>query len=146
MNNSGKEYKFTDKNHPPVPQLKVGDRCYTFCDWDCYNYSHISTCEVRKIVVRWIEPDNQLGRVGHWSVAYYIRTDVDSPGLKTTKIYPYYLNDEGLSRIYLTPQEVMNENIRIFKERVFNQLASMRGTMKKLGYSEEQMSKLLENK
>lgn len=145
MNNSDIEHRFTDRNHPPVPQLKVGDICYASCQWGSRDhYDYISTCEVRKVEVFWHEEEE------YWYVKYYIRADIDDQYLKSTKMYSYYLVGEGARcggfPIYRTPQEVMDDNIREFKERVFNQLASMRGTMRKLGYSEEQMSKLLENK
>ena len=144
------EYKFTDKNHPPVPTLKVGDRCYAHCPWGMH-YDRVSTCEIRKVEVKWIEPNDyekeHLGEVGHWYINYYIRTDVDRVGLKSTKMYAYRLGDDGREPdLYLTPQEVMDKNIIEFKKSLMLQLNGMRKEMKRLGYSVEQTNKLLEYK
>ena len=134
-------HKFTDKNHKPVPELKVGDRCYTSGgSWN--DYSWVSTCEIRKVDVHWVE----FGDEGYWSIDYYIRTDVDIPYLKSTKMGAYHLDNEGLCQIYRTPQEVMDEQIRRFKDMVMNNAERMRQTMRRLGYSEEQRQNLLEYK
>lgn len=135
-------HKYTDKNHKPVPELKVGDRCYcSGGSWD--DYSWVSTCEVRKVEVRWYEfSDGE----GYWSVNYYIRTDVDKPALKSTRMCAYNLDGEGIYTIYRTPQEVMDAQIKRFKKMVMNTAMCMRRTMRKLGYTEEQTRNLLEYK
>lgn len=145
------EHRYKDKNHPPVPQLKVGDRCYTFCTFGIgRRYDYVTTCEVRKVEVKWYEPssyDREKGAYGYWYIDYYIRTDVDYKALKSTRMYAYRLGDDGREPdLFLTPQEVMDENIRDFKDMVAKNIESMRKTMHSLGYSEEQTKKLLESK
>lgn len=146
------ELKYTDKNHPPVPLLKVGDRCYTRCPWDGGNYGHISVCEVRKVEVKWCEPTEYekkaLGGVGHWYINYYIRTDINHASLKSTKMYAYHTGEDGCSikDLYFTPQEVLDENIRRFKDMVIHKAKDIQRTMRSLGYSEEQSKNLLEYK
>lgn len=143
-------YKFTDPDIRPMPQLKVGDICYVTCPWSIgRNYSHISKCEVRKIEVKWHEPivicDNVVN-VGHWTINYYLRTDIDSPGLKSTPRCAYYLGDDGSEPdMFLTPKEVMDVNIEKFKRMVIETANSMRKTMKQLGYTEEKQRNLLPN-
>lgn len=134
-------HKYRDKNHKPVPELKVGDRCYTSGGFN--DYSWVSVCEIRKIDVHWVEFNDGHG---YWTVDYYIRTDVDKPYLKSVKMHAYHLDNEGLCRIYRTPQEVMDENIREFKDMVIKKAEAMRRTMHRLGYSEEQTKNLLEYK
>lgn len=145
------ELKYTDKNHPPVPLLKVGDRCYTSCPWDGGNYGHISVCEVRKVEVRWYEPtkyEKEQGEYGYWYINYYIRTDINHASLKSTKIFAYHTGEDGYSikDLYLTPQEVLDENIRRFKDMVIKKAKDIQRTMRSLGYSEEQTKNLLEYK
>ena len=146
------ELKFTDKNPPPVPLLKVGDRCYAHCPWNGGNYSHISVCEVRKVEVRWCEPSEyekeKLGEVGHWYINYYIRTDVNSVGLKSTRMNAYHTGEDGcsLKTLYFTPQEALDENIRRFKEMVISKAKDIQKEMRCLGYSEKQCKNLLEYK
>ena len=145
------EYKYKDINHPPVPMLKVGDRCYTHWTHGGADYSHVSTCEIRKVEVKWYEPSEydrkHLGNYGHWYINYYIRSNVDSYGLKSTKMFPYHTGEEGgKQELYLTPQEVMDENIRNFRSMVENNIKSMQKKMLSLGYTKEQTNKLLEHK
>lgn len=146
------DYKYTDINHPPVPRLKVGDICYAHWTHGGSDYSHVSTCEIRKVEVKWYEPseyDKKNSRFcGHWYINYYIRADVDCVGLKSTKMFPYHTGEEGGYRqdLFFTPQEVMDENIRSFREMVVNKAAYMRSTMRTLGYNTEQINGLLEYK
>lgn len=143
------DYKYTDKNHPPVPTLKVGDRCYCSCPWGV-RYDHVSTCEIRKVEVRWYEPtdyDKERGEKGYWHIDYYIRTDIDQVGLKSTRMFAYRLGDDGREAdLFLTPQEVMDRNIEDFKKSLIRQVDGIRKEMKRLGYSTEQRTKLLEFK
>ena len=143
------DYKYTDKNHPPIPLLKVGDKCYTFCDFGRH-YDYVSTCEVRKVEVKWYEPSDyykeRLGAIGFWHIDYYIRI-VEDYGRKSTKMYRYSTGEDGTRQnLFLTPQEVMDENIRDFMDMVTKNVAGIRRKMKALGYSEEKISKLLEYK
>lgn len=134
-------HKYTDKNHKPVPELKVGDKCYTTGGHNEFYW--VSVCEIRKVEVRWHEFSDGDA---YWSVNYYIRENVNIPAIKTTRMCAYNLDDEGLYRIYRTPQEAMDENIRYFKECVMKAAIRMRKTMRRLGYSEEQTKNLLEYK
>lgn len=140
------EYKYTDKNHPPVPLLKVGDICYAHCQWGVgAHYADISKCEIRKVEVKWCEPsdyDKERGEVAHWIINYFIRSDIDEVGLKSTKMYSYSTDEEGgrLKSLYFTPQEVMDENIEDFLKSTYNIAKRMRSTMKKLGYSQEKIN------
>ena len=143
------EYKYTDKNHPPVPLLKVGDICYAHWAHGGANYSHVSKCEIRKVEVKWYEPseyDKKQGMYGYWYINYYIRTDINYPGLKSTRMYPYHTGEEGgdIKNLYLTPQEVMEENVADFMQMVKNTTGEIRKTMLSLGYSEEKIKGLLE--
>lgn len=143
------KYKFCDKNHPPVPRLKVGDRCYAHSEFGG-RYSRISTCEVRKVEVNWHEPTafeiEHFGDKGYWHIDYYIRTDVDYPSLKSTKMHAYFTNEDGahIQSLYFTAQEVMDENIRNFKQMVNDTICEMRSKMQTLGYTENQIRQLLE--
>lgn len=130
--------KYTDKNHKPVPELKVGDRCYTGGGYA--DYSSVHVCEIRKVEVKWV--DNHDGS-GYWMVDYYIRENVNIPAIKTTRMYAYSLDEGRIYRIYRTPQEVMDENIRYFKQMVVRNAEAMRKTMRKLGYPEEKTRNLL---
>ena len=147
MDNS---YKYRDINHPPVPRLKVGDICYTHWTHGGAHYDHVSKCEIRKVEVKWYEPsefDKKNGWYGHWYINYYIRADIDSYGLKSTKMYAYHTGEEGgRQELYFTPQEVMDANIRDFKKMVLQNMENMRKTMFGLGYTKEQTKKLLEYK
>ena len=130
------EHKFTDKNHPPVPTLKVGDICYAHCPW-IRNHSYVSTCEIRKVEVKWNEGEDG----GYWNINYYIRTDIDNRGLKSTKMYAYKLGDDGRTAdIFLTPQEVMAENIERFKSELMSNIKSMAKTMKSLGMEDKKIT------
>ena len=132
------EHRFTDKNHPPVPTLKVGDICYAHCPW-IRNFAHVSTCEVRKVEVKWHED----GEGKYWNIYYYIRTDVDNKALKSTRLYPYSLGDDGRrANLYLTPQEVMAENIEYFKRELMSNINSIAKTMKSLGMEDKQIKML----
>ena len=147
----GYDYKYRDKNHPPVPMLKVGDIVYAHCQWGVgHNYSEVSKCEIRKVEVRWCEPsdyDKSKGYYGHWYVSYYIRSDIDKVGLKSTKMYSYGTGEDGGKKnLFLTPQEVMDENIREFREHFVKTVNAMRRTMFSLGYTKEMTKKLLEYK
>lgn len=137
------KHKYTDKNHKPVPELKVGDRCYKSGGYD--DYSSVNVCEIRKVEVRWIESHDGSG---YWSISYYIRENVDCKALKTTRVFPFYLHGEeiGCNEIYRTPQEVMDKNIQDFKDKVIREAERMRKAMRKLGYSDEQTKNLLEYK
>ena len=143
-------YKYTDKNHPPVPLLKVGDICYAHCQWGIgHQYSEISKCEIRKVEVKWYEPseyDKKRGDYGFWHIDYYIRSDINMVGLKSTKMFPFHTSEDGspLVSLFFTPQEVMDENIRDFKKMLENNICQMRQQMQSLGYTEEQTTKLLE--
>ena len=123
--------------------LKVGDICYTHWAWG-KSYAHVSKCEVRKVEVKWIEPESWRGdSEGHWRIDYYIRTDIDKKSLKSTKMNAYGLYDnDHISQIYLTPQEVMEDNIRRFKKDVMLDVEQMRKSMARLGYSEAQIKQL----
>lgn len=104
----------------------------------------MSTCEVRRVEVKWIEADRFLNDdVAHWSVDYYIRIDVDRPELKSTIMSVHGLDDEHLNRIYLTPQEAMEEVVRRFKETVCNQADDIRKEMHRLGYKKSESRKML---
>lgn len=139
-----REYKYTDRNHPPVPLLKVGDRCYKP---SVYSIQRVSTCEIRRVEVRWVEADRFFkDDVGHWSVDYYIRIDVDWPALKSTIMSVHGLDDEHLNRIYLTPQEAMEEIVRRFKETVCQQACEIRKEMHRLGYKKSESRKMLNYK
>lgn len=144
------EYKYTDKNHPPVPLLKVGDICYArWAYGGAANYSHVSKCAIRKVEVRWYEPseyDKEQGEYGYWYINYYIRTDINYPGLKSTKMYPYHTGEEGgeIKNLYLTPQEVMEKNVADFMKMVKDTAGEIRKTMLSLGYSAEKIKGLLE--
>ena len=142
-------YKFRDKEHPPVPNLQVGDKVYAKSTLGIGpNYDDVSTCEIRKVEVIWHDPNpHDEDDYGYWYINYYIRTDVDRPGLKSTKIYPYHTGEEGGPKeLYMTPQEVMDMNIREFLDSTQKTIKSMRKKMLALGYTEEQSSKLLEYK
>jgi len=145
--NKMREYKYRDKNHPPVPQLKVGDICYTRSQYT-RGYADISTCEIRKVEVVWHEANKySKDDYGHWSINYYIRTDIDSPELKSTKMYSYSTGEDGSEAdLFFTPQEVMDKNISDFRDMVLNTAQNIRKTMMKLGYTPDQMSKLFEYK
>lgn len=141
------EYKYTDKNHPPVPQLKVGDICYTFCDFG-RKYDYVSKCEIRKVAVLWRQYSDyekeHYDREDHWEIEYYIRI-LYGWGDKSAKLIPYCLGDDGRKpNLFLTPQEVMDINIRDFKEMVIKNIKSMQETMFGLGYTKEMTQKLLE--
>lgn len=143
-------YKYTDKNHPPVPMLKVGDRCYTHCAWNYHNYEHISVCEVRKVEVRWYEPtkyEKEQGEYGYWHIDYYIRTDVNNVALKSTRMYAYHTGEDGfaIKDLYFTPQEVLESNIRDFGRELFSRVTALQNTMRKLGYSQEDMKRAFED-
>ena len=139
-----REYKYTDRSHPPVPLLKVGDKCYKP---SVYNTQSVSTCEIRRVEVRWVEADRFFkDDVGHWSVDYYIRIDVDRPALKSTIMSVHGLDDEHLNRIYLTPQDAMEEVVRRFKETVCNQADDIRKEMRRLGYTKAESRKMLNYK
>lgn len=136
-----REYKYTDINHPPVPELKVGDRCYKP---SVYNTRSVSTCEIRRVNVVWVEPRSYIDTdVPHWRIDYYIRTDVNIPHLKSTVMSAFGLDNEHLNRIYLTPQEVMEEIIRRFKETVCRQASEIRNEMHRLGYKKSESRKML---
>ena len=139
-----REYKYTDRSHPPVPLLKVGDICYaTGGNWR----RRVSTCEIRRVEVRWVEADRFFSDdVAHWSVDYYIRKDVDWPPLKSTIMSVHGLDDEHINRIYLTPQEAMEEVVRRFKETVCNQADDIRKEMRRLGYTKAESRKMLNYK
>lgn len=140
-----REYKYTDKNHPPVPQLKVGDICYARAQWGVGgNYGDYSKCQVRKVDVTWNEP-TYGEKTGHWSVSYKLYTDVDDPYLRSARQYNYYLGEDGFRKdIYLTPQEVMEKNVADFMKMVKDTAGEIRKTMLSLGYSEEKVKGLLE--
>lgn len=144
------EYKYRDKNHPPVPRLKVGDRCYTHWPYGGRDYYYVSTCEVRKVEVLWYEPSDydkeHMGACGYWHIDYFIRTDVDKPHMKSTKMFAYHTDEDGgsIQSLWFTPQDVMDDNIRDFKDMVNKTIANIRRTMKQLGYTVEQTKKLLE--
>ena len=143
------EYKYTDKNHPPVPTLKVGDKCYAFCDFGRH-YDYVSTCEVRKVEVKWYEPTDydreHYGHIGYWHIDYYIRIIYRGRD-KSTKMFPYRLGDDGREpNLFLTPQEVLDINIRDFKKMVIENVKSLQKKMTALGYTQEQATKLLEFK
>lgn len=139
------EYKYTDKNHPPVPQLKVGDICYAHTKRGLgMKYNDYSKCQVRKVNVAWNEP-TYGEKTGHWSVSYKLYTDVDKPHFRSARQYDYYLGEDGFRKdIYLTPQEVMEENVADFMKMVKDTADGIRKTMKALGYSEEKIKGLLE--
>lgn len=139
------EYKFIDKNHPPVPQLKVGDICYTKSDSVICRYGY-SKCEVRKVEVKWIEPCGYNDNVGHWSIVYYLRTDIDDPVLKSTRLQPYTLNECGgrLQTIYLTPQEVMKTIVNDFKRDATEWVGRIKSELLAIGYDKKDISKMLE--
>ena len=129
-----------------MPLLKVGDRCYTSCPWSVgHRYDYVSTCEVRKVEIKWYEANAwDLESVGHWEIIYWIRTDVDNLGLKSTPRHSYRLGDDGREPdLFLTPKEVMDKNIEKFKDMVFKQADSIRKTMHQLGYSKEEQRKVL---
>lgn len=137
-------YRFTDKNHPPVPELKVGDRCYKTSGYNTYR---VSVCEVRKVVVSWVEADNFIeGDVAHWRIDYYIRTDVDNKYLKSFSMSAFGLDDEHISRIYLTPQETVEEIVRRFKESVCSHAKIIQSEMMRIGYTKKEARKALGNK
>lgn len=143
------EYKYTDINHPPVPLLKVGEICYTRWAHGGLNYSHVSMCAIRKVEVRWHEPseyDKKQGEYGYWYINYYIRTDIDRPELKSTKMYAYSTNEEGgrLKTLFFTPQEVLEKNVADFMKMVKDTAGEIRKTMLSLGYSEDKIKGLLE--
>ena len=128
------ELKYKDKDHPPVPQLKVGDICYCRWPWG-RSYSHVSTCEIRKVEVKWVGDG--------WVIDYFIRTDIDSVGLKSTKRYAYHLGDDGRKPdIFLTPQEVMERNLEYFKKELLTNVQEISKKMKKLGMSDNQIKML----
>lgn len=136
--------QYTDRNHPPVPQLKVGDRCYTTSGYNTYR---VSVCEVRKVDVSWVEARTFIeGDVAHWRTDYYIRTDVDNKDLKSYSMSAFGLDDEHLCRIYLTPQEAVEEIVRRFKESVCSHANMIRSEMKRIGYTKQEMRKVLGNK
>ena len=142
------DYKFKDKNHPPVPTLKVGDKCYAFCDFGRH-YDYVSTCEVRKVDVKWYEPteyEKKNGWCGYWHIDYYVRIVYDYLN-KSTKRFAYRLGDDGRDpNLFLTPQEVLDINIRDFKKMVIENVKSLQKKMTALGYTQEQATKLLEFK
>lgn len=139
-----REYKYTDRSHPPVPLLKVGDRCYKP---SVYNTQSVSTCEIRRVSVVWVEPRSYIDTdVPHWRIDYYIRTDVNIPHLKSTVMSTFGLDDEHLNRIYLTPQEAMGEIIKRFKETVCRQACEIRKEMHRLGYTKAESRKMLNYK
>lgn len=137
-------YKYTDKNHPPVPQLKVGDICYAHAQWGIgHHYGDYSKCQVRKVNVVWIEP-TYGEKTGHWSVSYKLYTDVDN-GLRSARQYEYRLGEDGSWKdIYLTPQEVMEENVADFMKMVKDTAGAIRDKLLSLGYSEKKIKGLLE--
>lgn len=139
-----REYKYTDRSHPPVPQLKVGDICYAAGgNWR----RRVSTCEIRRVEVKWVESRSYIDNdVPHWRIDYYIRIDVDRPELKSTIMSVHGLDDEHLNRIYLTPQEAMEEVIRRFKETVCSQADDIRKEMHRLGYKKSESRKMLNYK
>ena len=139
------EHKYTEKNHPPVPLLKVGDICYARAQWGIgSNYSDYSKCQVRKVCVVWNEP-TYGEKTGHWSVSYKLYTDVDDPYLRSARQHNYHLGEDGFRKdIYLTPQEVMEKNVADFMKTVKNTAGEIRKTMLSLGYSEEKIKGLLE--
>lgn len=137
-----REYKYTDINHPPVPELKVGDHCYATSG---YNVQSISTCEIRRVNVVWEEPRPYIDTdVPHWRIDYYIRMDVDKPLCKSTVMSAFGLDDEHLNRIYLTPQEAMEELVKRFKETVALQAEQIREEMRRIGYTKAESRKLLD--
>ena len=139
-----REYKYTDRSHPPVPQLKVGDRCYKP---SVYNTQSVSTCEIRRVNVVWVEPMSYMDNdVPHWRIDYYIHTDVNIPQLKSTVMSAFGLDNEHLNRIYLTPQEAMEVIIRRFKETVCRQAGEIRNEMHRLGYKKSESRKMLNYK
>lgn len=139
-----REYKYTDWSHPPVPQLKVGDRCYKP---SLYDTQSVSTCEIRRVNVVWEEPRPYIDTdVPHWRIDYYIRVDVDKPLCKSTVMSAFGLDDEHINRIYLTPQEAMGEIIRRFKETVCRQACGIRKEMHRLGYTKAESRKMLNYK
>ena len=142
------DYKYTDKNHPPVPRLKVGDICYAHSDFGVH-YDYVAKCEVRKVEVKWFEPsdyDKKHGWVGHWHIDYFIRM-YDPAGRKGAKMYAYHTDEDGMRQsLFFTPHEVMDDNIRDFKEFVMKNVENIRRKMRQIGYTEEQAKKLLEFK
>lgn len=139
-----REYKYTDRSHPPVPQLKVGDRCYKP---SLYDTQSVSTCEIRRVNVVWEEPRPYIDTdVPHWRIDYYIRVDVDKPYLKSTVMSAFGLDNEHLNRIYLTPQEAMEEIVRRFNETVYRQACKIRKEMHRLGYKKSESRKMLNYK
>ena len=107
----------------------------------------MSTCEIRRVNVRWVEADRFFSDdVAHWSVDYYIRIDVDRPELKSTIMSVHGLDDEHINRIYLTPHEAMEEVVRRFKETVCNQADDIRKEMRRLGYTKAESRKMLNYK
>lgn len=139
-----REYKYTDINHPPIPELKVGDRCYMP---SLYDTQSVSTCEIRRVNVVWEEPRPYIDTdVPHWRIDYYIRMDVDQPLCKSTVMSAFGLDDEHINRIYLTPQEAMGEIIRRFKETVCRQACEIRKEMHRLGYKKSESRKMLNYK
>lgn len=136
--------QYTDRNHPPVPQLKVGDRCYMP---SLYDTQSVSTCEIRRVNVVWEEPRPYIDTdVPHWRIDYYIRVDVDKPLCKSTVMSAFGLDNEHINRIYLTPQEAMEEIIRRFKETVCRQAGEIRNEMHRLGYKKSESRKMLNYK
>lgn len=61
-------------------------------------------------------------------------------------MYPYHTGEEGggIKNLYLTPQEVLEENVADFMKMVKNTAGEIRKTMLSLGYSEEKIKGLLE--
>ena len=143
------KYKYTDKNHPPVPRLKVGDICYAHSDFGRY-YDYVAKCEVRKVEVKWFEPSEydreHLGWCGYWHIDYYIRM-FGPAGRKETKMFAYHSDEDGdRQNLFFTPQEVMDDNIRDFTDMVQKTIVAMQKKMFSLGYTQEQTRKLLEYK
>jgi hypothetical protein len=54
------------------------------------------------------------------------------------------LDDEHLNRIYLTPQEAMEELVKRFKKTVVLQAEQIRKEMRRIGYTKAESRKLLD--
>lgn len=138
-------YKFTEKSHPPVPILSVGDICYSRWLYGGQDFDSVEKQKIRKVEVKWYEASEW--EPAHWEIHYYIKGKMHDFALKSEWLQG---DDRHLGLLYLTPNDVMQANIEDFLKFTESTLNKMSETQRRIGGKKsdvlENLRKLLPKK
>ena len=130
-------YRYTEKCHPPVPILKVGDTCYSHWVYGGEDFAAVEKQKVRKVEIKWYEASSW--EPAHWEIQYYIKGKMHYFVLKSEWLQG---DDRHLSLLYLTPNDVMQANIEDFLRFTEKTINRMSETQRRIGCGK---NKVLDN-